>query len=87
MNIIDWFYVLGRPLAYVSMVTGIWRIVQTKSTKSFSLTAWGIGVVMVGAIFIRSLFSLHDALFWVNAGIGLIFNLVEFGLIVKWRKQ
>jgi len=86
-SIIDYLYILGRPLAYISMGLGLWRIIQTKSTKSFSITAWALGLLMIFAIFIRSLFSLHDFLFWLNAMIGIVFSVVEFALIWKWRHQ
>lgn len=87
MFFLDWLYVMGRPLAYLSGILGIRKIIQTKSTKSFSLTAWTIGTVIVLATFLRSLFSLHDLLFYVNGAIGLGMALTEMALIIKWRHQ
>jgi len=87
MNFLDYLYIIGRPVAYVSMGLGLWRIIQTRSTKSFSLTAWFLGLVIVFATFFRSLFSLHDFIFWANAAIGIVFGVVEFALILKWRNQ
>ena len=87
MNVLDIFYILGRPLAYLSGILGIRKIIQTKSTKSFSILAWSIGTTIVLAAFLRSLFSLHDFLFYVNAGIGLLMAFAEMFLIIKWRHQ
>ena len=87
MIVIDILYVLGRPLAYLSSALGIRRIIQTKTTKSFSLLAWSIATLMVLATFIRSFFSLHDLIFWLNGVIGLCFSFTELFLIWKWRKQ
>lgn len=84
---VDLLYIVGRPLAYVSMGLGMWRIIQTKSTKSFSLTAWGLGLLMVFAGFLRSLLSIHDFIFWLNGAILIVFSVIEFALIVKWRHQ
>ena len=83
----DWLYIMGRPLAYVSGILGLRKIIQTKSTKSFSITAWTIGTVIVLAAFLRALFSLHDLIFWVNAGIGLAMAIMELTLIIRWRHQ
>ena len=87
MNVLDIFYILGRPLAYLSGILGIRKIIQKKSTKSFSILAWSIGTTIVLATFLRSLFSLHDFLFYINAGIGLLMAFAEMFLILKWRHQ
>lgn len=87
MNIWDWLYLMGRPLTYVSLLLGLYRIVKTRSTKGFSLTAWAMGTIIVLATFIRSLFSLHDLIFWTNAAFILAISFVELGLIWKWRHK
>ena len=83
----DILYILGRPGAYLADILDLRRLIQTKSARNRSLTAWILALVLPSITLLRAWLSVHDLVFTLNALAATILATTFLVLIIKWRKK
>ena len=87
MNFWDYFYIVAMPIGWLTSILDTRKIIQTRSARSRSVSAYGIALILMSTTLFRALFSVNDFLFWLNASVFMELNGFQFGCIVRWRKQ
>ena len=87
MNFWDYFYIVSMPLGWLTSILATWRLIQTKSARSWSITAYALALTLLSVSFTRALLSVQDFLFSLNFAVFLVLNSFQLACIWKWRKQ
>ena len=83
----DILYLIGRPAAYLADILDLKRLIQTKTAKNRSITAWILAFVLPFVTLLRAWLSVHDLIYTLNALVSTLLALSFIILIIKWRKQ
>ena len=87
LNVVDALFILAMPAAWLSTILSIRKLWKVKSSKSWSIPAWCIGLSLLSLGYARAIFSIHDFLLTFHLTIIWVLNVIQQVLIIKYRNK
>ena len=87
LNGVDALFILAMPAAWLSTILSIRKLWQVKSSKSWSIPAWCIGLSLLTLSYVRAIVSIGDFLLIFHLSIIWVLNIIQQVLIIKFRNN